>query len=793
MRKTFFALAILVVAGLLAYSNSFSVPFQFDGLKQVTDNPMIRSLDNFTPVLEGQYLHPPAGSEYNSRRVVGYLTLALNYRFGGFDVAGYHIVNLAIHLINGILVYFLVMLTFRTPYFKSNGQEATKAGKTASWQAGKRNNPPLSPLTSRGDEEKGSAPLTSGGDAEKRFSPFSLKRVAESRLSPLRLRGDEGGLRFPDSRFTTHGSHSLIAFFAALLFVVHPVQTQAVTYIVQRFTSLAAMFYLLSVVFYINGRLGAMGDGQKSLSACQPASLPAGHQDSTDSTFTIQLPIAYRLLPIVYYFLSLLSAVLAMLTKEIAFTLPLTIVLYEFIFFKATVKKKLLFLLPVLLTLVVIPISVLGTHRPLGELLSDLSTRTRVQTSIPRWDYLMTQMRVITTYIRLLFLPVNQNLDYDYPVYHSLSQPPVILSSLFLLSLIGAAVYLLYKSRGHSAKGIAQRAESDNPPLSPLASRGDAEKRFPPLSLKGGAESRLSPLSLRGDEGGLQSGGTMPHAGLYRLIAFGVFWFFIALSVESSVIPIADVIFEHRLYLPSVGAFVAVSTAVFLMVEKIGSKWRAGKLVVPALSIIAIVLLAGATYARNEVWQEPVRLWQDVVRKSPGNARAYNDLGYLYLMRGETDRSMGYFQKALSILPGYSNAHTNLGVAYYEKGWLDPAIKQFKTALALEPYGPDVGRDHHNLGIAFTRKGLVDDAIREFQAALKRSPGDAEIYNDLGVAYRQGGLTDKAIQSFRKALVLDPAYVFAHLNLAEAYESTGRFNEARRHYNIARRLRERGR
>ncbi|MEJ2697445.1 MAG: hypothetical protein P8013_12460, partial [Candidatus Sulfobium sp.] len=497
MRKTFFALAILVVAGLLAYSNSFSVPFQFDGLKQVTDNPMIRSLDNFTPVLEGQYLHPPAGSEYNSRRVVGYLTLALNYRFGGFDVAGYHIVNLAIHLINGILVYFLVMLTFRTPYFKSNGQEATKACKPASWQAGKRNNPPLSPLTSRGDEEKGSPPLTSGGDAEKRFSPVSLKRVAESRLSPLRLRGDEGGLRFPDSRFTTHGSHSLIAFFAALLFVVHPVQTQAVTYIVQRFTSLAAMFYLLSVVFYINGRLGAMGDGQKSLPACQPASLPAGHQDSTDSTFTIQLPIAYRLLPIVYYFLSLLSAVLAMLTKEIAFTLPLTIVLYEFIFFKATVKKKLLFLLPVLLTLVVIPISVLGTHRPLGELLSDLSTRTRVQTNIPRWDYLMTQMRVIVTYIRLIFFPVNQNLDYDYPIYHSLSEPPVILSSLFLLSLFGIAVYLIYKSRQADKATSRQACKPD--------------VQSPPYS---------SPLT--------------PY---FRLISFGIFWFFITLSVESSVIP----------------------------------------------------------------------------------------------------------------------------------------------------------------------------------------------------------------------------------------------------------------
>ncbi len=115
-----------------------------------------------------------------------------------------------------------------------------------------------------------------------------------------------------------------------------------------------------------------------------------------------------------------------MKTKEIAFTLPIMILLYEFTFFKSTLKRKLFFLVPVLLTLVIIPLSMLHIDKPLGEVLSDLSEKSRLQTDMSRADYLMTEMRVIVTYIRLILLPINQNLDYDYPIYRSFSSPPGI-------------------------------------------------------------------------------------------------------------------------------------------------------------------------------------------------------------------------------------------------------------------------------------------------------------------------------------------------------------------------------
>ena len=106
----FFLIAIL---GLLVYSNTFNVPFHFDDTPNIVENYKLRDLSNFWP---------PSGLRW-----FGGLTLALNYYFGGLNVAGYHIVNLIIHIFNAILVYWLVIFTFRTPFFsyqQSGGQQS---------------------------------------------------------------------------------------------------------------------------------------------------------------------------------------------------------------------------------------------------------------------------------------------------------------------------------------------------------------------------------------------------------------------------------------------------------------------------------------------------------------------------------------------------------------------------------------------------------------------------------------------------------------------------------------------
>ncbi|MBF0336710.1 MAG: tetratricopeptide repeat protein [Nitrospirae bacterium] len=480
----------------------------------------------------------------------------------------------------------------------------------------------------------------------------------------------------------------LLALMGGILFVAHPIQTQAVTYIIQRFASLATLFYLLSVVFYIRARLAAKANHMYAL-----------------------------------YGVALICAVCAMKTKEIAFTLPVMIVAYEFMFLEGSLKKRASLLLPFLLTMIIIPVSLIQHG---GSVLDADKMQESMQLAsaqdISRWDYLFTQFRVITTYVRLLLLPVHQNLDYDYPVYTTLFRAEVILSLLFIISLAGIGVWLHL--------------------LSNRADRGD--RRW------------LRPAS------------------------FGILWFFVTLSVESSIIPIADVIFEHRVYLPSVG-FILVLLSVY-MANKLQGGQR--KLIVPVAVLIALALSA-ATYARNNTWQSSVTLWEDIVRKSPRKVRPHNNLGADYYDQGRIDDAIRQYEIALKLNPDDLDAYLNLGNVYEKQGNLDESIRLYQAALKINPDFPDA---HKNLGDFYHDQGRFDDAIREYQTAIRLKPSFTEAYYNLGVIYHKQGHLDEALRQYQQTLRLNPDHANTHNNLGVLYSVRGNADEAIREYKTAIRL-----
>jgi hypothetical protein len=436
-----------------------------------------------------------------------------------------------------------------------------------------------------------------------------------------------------------------IALFSALLFACHPVQTEAVTYIVQRITSLATLLYLFALVAY----------GQ----------------------FRLKLEDGGSLWTTLFWFgFSLFSTVLAMKTKEIAITLPIALLLFEFIFFRTSIYRRLFWLAPFILTLLIIPLSMfeMKGDTPLGALISDLDEVSRETPLLSRWVYLFTQFRVLVTYLRLYLLPVNQNLSYDFPVSNSFFDVGVIIAFLFLLALLSVGFYLWFLSR------------------------------------------RSTPIA--------------------GLIAFGIFWFFLANAVESSVIPITDVINEHRPYLPSIGVFVASVTAVFWLAQR----WRedfpaAVKVLVTGLSVI-VLIFAGATYARNEVWRDGITLWSDVVAKSPENAKAYNNLGIVYEQKGQLDEAIEQYMRAVALDQGYAMANFNLGIAYAAQNKIDLAISYYRKTLSLQP---GWAKAHFNLGVSFMSKGLMEQAGGEFQRALELDPGLTAAKRFLNYTQRQTG------------------------------------------------------
>ena len=629
IHKPIIHLLLIGTLGFLVYSNTFHSPFQWDEAEYMVGSPAIKDLAYFTGLSDA-----PGLNVYAFRnRYIGFLTFALNYRLHGFDVAGYHIVNLAIHLINAILVYFLVALTFRTPYFNA-GQSAQRAGQSVEDSVPYAQNPML------------------------------------------------------HAKF--------VALAVALLFVSHPVQTEAVTYVFQRFASLVSMFCLLSLVLYIKGRL---------------ASSQAGKLAS--------------------YFFALVCAVLAMKTKENAFTLPVVITLYEFLFFGGKLKKRLLRLLPFLLTMLIIPVTIIQIEGSFGEIMKPMTEPTALGSeNLTRMEYFITQFRVIPTYIRLLLLPANQNVLYDYPVYRSFLDPEVLLSFIFLAALFGAAVYLVFKTQ--SAKRKAQSAEN-----------------------------------------------SMPYAlGAMRLAGFGILWFFITLSIESSVIPLAMVIDEYRVYLPSVGFFLAVVAGAVLLVNSIamhrakrvgqseknnGSSVRNAMRYALCAMLILVFALASATYARNTLWADKVSLWEDVVRKNPNSPKVFNNLGIAYFEKGHYEKAIGMYQQAISLSPGNFFAYSNLGVAYAVTGRTDMAIESFSRAIALDP---NSGVVHSNLGHALRKQGRFIEAVDVYLKAVILNPYSGTAFYGLGSAYAALGRLEDAFAAFRRSIELSP-------NNPEAYRERG--------------------
>jgi Flp pilus assembly protein TadD len=588
---------LIIALGALLYSNTFGVPFVFDDEVYIVKNPVIKDLGLFKDFSEAADRLPEAGvAETLSTRYLGHLSFALNYRLNGLDVWGYHAVNLAVHLLNALLVYLLVALTFRTPFIKD---------------------------------------------------------------------GPSAGLTGP------------VALTAALLFVSHPVQTEAVTYITQRFASLATFFYLLSISAYIGSRL-SRGKSPR----------------------------------LILYGLSLLFALSAMKTKEISFTLPVVIAAYEFSFMRASAGRRALLLLPLMLTMLIVPLSLMDFGAPV---LDAVQRASRTQDVISRHDYLLTQLPVVASYIRLLLLPMGQNLDYGYPLYNSLFEPRVLFSFLLILSLASALLYLVRLSGG--------------------------------------------------------------RARVMRLAAFGGVWFFVTLSVESSVIPLADLIFEHRVYLPSAGFFTSISAGIFYVISGRGGM-RA-----PVWAALAVLIIAfsASTYSRNAVWKDETTLWEDVVRKSPEKARGHINLGAI----GSGRKAMEHLKKALLINPDDAEVHHNLGIYYGRLGEYERAGMELQTALKLDP---ENAKARYNLGNVHDRQGSYGEAEAEYRAAVEINPGFAEAHGGLGALYERQGLYSEAEAEYRAAVRLDPDYAEAHNSLGALYERRGLYRKAEAEYLLAVRL-----
>jgi protein O-mannosyl-transferase len=449
----------------------------------------------------------------------------------------------------------------------------------------------------------------------------------------------------------------ILALSTALLFVSHPLATQSVTYIVQRLASLAAFFYLLSLVLYGTARL-----------------------KKTGATFSYAL-----------YAGAIVSGILAMLTKENAYTLPFAVLLFEF-FFISEKKIKINFKD---YRVILILIGMLGfiaflLSKYSFEIFKPILPEQGITYTLTPANYLMTQFSVILKYIQLLIVPVNQMVEYDFPIADHFFDIRTFGSFIVLVALLVTAVLCFKKN---------------------------------------------------------------------RIISFGIIWFFLTLSVESSFIPIRDVIFEHRTYLPSVGFFLVLVAIIYNVLWKKHKAW--------ALGILGCIVLVNSilTYQRNKVWENDFTLLNDNIEKAPGIARPLYNRGQKWLNLNEYDKAIADNSGAIKINPGYYKAYVNRATAYAHLKQWDKAIADNTKAIAINATLRDA---YYNRGAVFGNVGELDKAIDDFTSAIRINPKDKEAYDVRGITYGNLGQWDKAIADFSKAIEIDPEDKLARSRLETA-------------------------
>ena len=281
-----------------------------------------------------------------------------------------------------------------------------------------------------------------------------------------------------------------------------------------------------------------------------------------------------------------------------------------------------------------------------------------------------------------------------------------------------------------------------------------------------------------------------------RVIGFGLLWFFIAL-LSTSLLPLAEVMNDHRTFLPYIGLVIAMAGAVSLLVNR-DVRYNLWAKVAAAVAVGLFLCGNGyATFQRNKVWRTEESLWHDVVTKSPRNPRGLMNYGNTLMARSDYEGALDHFHRALALAPQYSVLLINLAIAENATKQSAAAEQHFKDALRLAPASPDsytyyarylLSHSRAEEARAFVRSALelspTDLTARQLLAQADGEAGNqpatqtAESYLALSLQRYGEERYAESIAACRAALDLRPNYAEAWNNVCAAYNKLGRYEEA---------------
>ena len=498
-----------------------------------------------------------------------------------------------------------------------------------------------------------------------------------------------------------------LALASALIWMVHPLQTNAVTYVIQRAEAMMGMFFLLTMYCAVRAFQARRGRWAWYAGATLACLLGAG-------------------------------------CKEVMIVAPIVVVVYALIFAGRSpgqvLRRHVWFF--VLLGVVAV---LLAAHS-LAVAGASKSAGWGNVPGVSWYGYAATQFGVILRYLRLSFWPTGLCLDYGWPMAKTFTQ--IVPPALVVVALLVA-----------TGVGLWRRPE----------------------------------------------------------LGFLGVWFFLILAPTSSIMPIKDLIFEHRMYLSLAAVVVAVVCGVYRLGGLVGRRLGLpGRALAAAGALAAIAAVAGLgvlTVRRNAVFQAESSVWRDVIAKRPDNARAHSNLGKALFFEGKIGQAIPEYRRAIELDDKYADPWYNLGVSYSRLGNPQAAIDCYKRAIKLNPkfvpaynnlgtvlaklgknaeavryyakalkIEPRYAMAHSNMGVALAKLNRLDEAAKSFRKAVEAEPEYAEAYHHLGVVLGRLGKVDEAIEAYRKALRRDEGLLRAHFNLAGLLAARGKVSEALEHY-----------
>lgn len=675
---------VFVLTGILIYGNTFSSPFVMDDYANITENPAIR-MNHFTvqKVLKALQLT-------SAYRPLPCFSFALNYFFHEYRVAGYHLVNIAIHIVTGFLVFLVARQTMRL------------CGMS-------------------------------------------------SAVPPL---------------------------LAAMLWFVNPVHNQSVTYIVQRMTSMATMFYMLSLWIYIKAR-------------------------SEGSATQKRFPVRTVLLSAA----SIIAGICALGSKQIAATLPVIIFFYEWYFFRNINRTWLIHRIRWLVALGVVVSAIaliyLGTT-PFEKIQSMYAHQNFTIT-----QRLFTEPRVILFYLVLMFYPHPDllSIDHHYPISYALHHPPTTIAALIALAgLISAAIISARREKLISFAIIWFLGnlviESSLIGLALIFQhRTYLPFIFPVITI-----SWLAFQYLPARKYGI----------LLFCVVIGIFslWTFQRNQVWKNRFTfwqdtVAKAPYNGRarndlgLALMDNGKMQAAIAELKKAVDTTPDN-------VPAHNNL------GLAFTRLGQLDKAISFYEKALSLGPGHPQAYANLGATLLMDNRPEEAITVLEKGIQVAPDVVEIHDNLANAYMQANKPVKAKQHAEKALDLMPGDPIA---LNVLGLIFSDKGDYTQAIQYFKRALKKSPlnlksnlhiariymmlnqpvmatpylqaviqinpANAFAHGELGAAYALSGKPAMALRHLQKAIELNPGDAVAHFNLGNVLTANGNLKDALAHYNAA--------